>query len=349
MTLRRFRTLALIALVSQCLISVTGAAVRLTGSGLGCSQWPTCENGNLVAPWEFHAQVEFINRLITGVVSLSAGAALIGAFMLRPRDPRFVRWSSMLVAGIFAQALVGAMVTKSDLLPNWVAVHFLLSAVLVSIATVQLAQATDRLAETDSESNEQAPRSSAATAAPRWQRAALAAATAGVLVTGPIVTGTGPHAGDENARRWQLALTTITRTHSITAWLLVAVVCWISWTALARIRVNARGDQSAAFAAQSRTTGAIRAALVTLCLQGAVGYLQYATKLPPLLVGIHVAGAMGTIVAVTWLAHYVTPGQAPLAASLEPGSSDTSTLGNGAHHDAAAADRSDERPDTVTA
>lgn len=328
MTLSRFRTLALLALVGQCLISVTGAAVRLTGSGLGCSEWPTCENGNIVAEWEFHAQVEFINRLITGVVCLSAGAALLAAYKLRPRDQRFVKWSALLVGGIFAQALVGAMVTKSDLLPNWVAVHFLLSAGLVAIATVQLAQANDLV-----RGSRRLEREVEAGQAPRWQRPALGMATAAVLLTGPLVTGSGPHAGDEHAHRWNFALTTITRAHSITAWALVAVVLWIAWTAVKRIQSAMGANPAVDVLASNRTYAVIRAALITLVLQGAVGYLQYATKLPPLLVGIHVAGAMGSVVAMTYLSHTVTP-----RAAVEPASTTADTLG----------DPADSRPGTVT-
>lgn len=286
----RFRVLALIALISQMAIAVTGATVRLTGSGLGCSSWPGCEPGSFVAAWEFHAQVEWINRLITGAVSVSAAAALIGALALRPRVGLFVRLSAVLVAGIFVQALVGALVTKSELLPNWVAVHFLLSAILVSLATVQYVAAR---ANTELDEGDRAVVSGSELLtrfdriAPRRLYLAMIPAAVAVFLTGPIVTGTGPHAGDENAHRWGFDLGQITRVHSISVWILLALV-------LAAAYSVRRAPSSEEFHRLSTLMGA-------LVLQGAVGYIQYHTHLPVALVATHVLGSLLVVVAFTYL------------------------------------------------
>ena len=298
---RKFPLFAAIALFSQAAIAVTGATVRLTGSGLGCSDWPTCEPGRFVAPWEFHAQIEFINRLFTGLVSLSAGAALVVALMMRPRVNTFVRLSAILVGGIFAQALVGAMVTKSDLLPNWVAVHYLLSAILVAVATVLWDRSTQHHARSVGKTAPRRP----TTISPLFERA-LAFTAVVVLVSGPIVTGSGPHAGDELAHRWGFDLGSITRFHSASVWLFVAVIIWGL--------VSTRGSQSST-GPDGVSARRIRNLALISVLQGAIGYIQYFTQLPPALVGAHVAGSMLVVVAVTMVLHRGSADVAPAASN----------------------------------
>ena len=132
----RYRRLCVGALVALIAIVVTGAAVRLTGSGLGCTDWPTCSEDRLVAPLELHPMVEFVNRLITGVVSVAVIAAVAGAVARVPRRADLVWLALGLVAGVVAQILLGAALVLADLDPRFTIGHFLLSAVLVANAVV---------------------------------------------------------------------------------------------------------------------------------------------------------------------------------------------------------------------
>ena len=117
-------------------IIVTGAAVRLTGSGLGCSDWPSCEEGEFVASLSFHPMVEFVNRLITGLVSFAVALAVLGSIRRTPRRKDLTAWSWSLVAGVVAQIIIGAAVTLSELKYSVVAVHFLVSMALVAASTL---------------------------------------------------------------------------------------------------------------------------------------------------------------------------------------------------------------------
>lgn len=259
---RRYRAITRLALWSICGIIVTGAAVRLTGSGLGCSDWPTCEDNRLVAPFEFHAQVEFINRLITGLVSLSVIAALAASFLRVPRRRDLTRWSSGLIVGVAAQVVIGGMVTLSDLKYSVVAIHFLVSMVLVWAAVVLVDHAAD----------EKADRPGAPPPRCRWSPDAriIVGLVALVLCTGPLVTSAGPHAGDQDVARLSLDLSSVARVHAVSVWLLCAAVAVIAFR---------------------RRHGAVNL-LAAIVVQGIIGYTQYFSDVPALLVGIHVAGSV---------------------------------------------------------
>ncbi len=109
---RAYRQITLVALLSLCFIIVTGGAVRLTGSGLGCPDWPTCDGERLVAPLEYHAMVEFVNRTVTGLVSLAVILAVLGSRRRQPRRQDLVWLSWGLVAGVLAQAILGGITVK---------------------------------------------------------------------------------------------------------------------------------------------------------------------------------------------------------------------------------------------
>ena len=131
-----YRRITLFALLGLCFIIVTGAAVRLTGSGLGCSDWPTCEQDKFVAPLQFHPMVEFVNRLITGLVSVAVILAVLGSLVRVPRR-RDLTWLSIgLVIGVVAQIILGAIVVKVELDPLSVIGHFLVSVALVANAVI---------------------------------------------------------------------------------------------------------------------------------------------------------------------------------------------------------------------
>ena len=138
-----YRRICAIALGLLATIVVTGAAVRLTGSGLGCSDWPTCEQDRFVPEAEFHGWVEFGNRLVTGLVSGAVVLAVLGSLVRTPRRPDLVAWSWGLVAGVVAQILLGGIVVLSHLNPWLVLGHFALSMVLVWNAVVLYHRAGD--------------------------------------------------------------------------------------------------------------------------------------------------------------------------------------------------------------
>ncbi|HET8619012.1 MAG TPA: COX15/CtaA family protein [Acidimicrobiales bacterium] len=280
-----YRRIVLAALASLVFIMVTGAAVRLTGSGLGCSTWPTCEPDSFTprSASDTHGMVEWVNRLITGAVMLFTVAAVLGARWRSPYRRDLFRVSLGLPLWVFANALVGALVVWLHLSPVSVIGHFLLSLGAVANAVVLYERATHGVPDPGG----------ARTATPPIVAAgrALVAAACVVIVTGTLVTGSGPHAGDERADRLDLAVGDVVRVHG------VAMVVFLALTALAVRRAH-QGDAAPA------VVGRLHELLGVLVAQAAVGYWQYFTGVPAWLVGFHVLGAALVWIAVlrVWLA-----------------------------------------------
>jgi cytochrome c oxidase assembly protein subunit 15 len=256
-------------------IIVTGGAVRLTGSGLGCPDWPTCTQDRLVAEWDYHQMVEFVNRSVTGLVSIAVILAVLGALFRSPRRRDLVVLALLLVAGVVGQIVLGGITVLFDLAPQLVAGHFLLSLVLLATAVVLHDRAT----------SEPGPAVAAAPAELiRLSRFMLVAVTT-VVITGTVVTGSGPHGGDTRAQRFPFLPTDVARVHSLSVWVFLALAL-VAVTWLRR-----------AGAAESATRRG-NVLLVAIVAQGAIGYIQYFTGVPALLVGIHLAGA-ATVFAAT--------------------------------------------------
>lgn len=277
----RYRRITLAATVALCAIVVTGAAVRLTGSGLGCNDWPNCyDDGRLVAEAEQHALTEFINRMITGLVSLAVIAAVAGALVRVPRR-RDLTWLALsLVAGVIAQILLGALVVLWHLTPWIVGAHFLVSMVLVASAVVLHWRAAREHPQL------------------RWRRGPLGlhalgvvALAALVLVLGTVVTGTGPHSGehDGDVARYGFTITSVARVHSGAVWCLLAATVWLWWRARS-------------MPGSGPVRGAAELALWAMGIQGTIGYVQYAAHLPWGLVLVHIAGSLAVWIAVLHLA-----------------------------------------------
>jgi len=273
-----YRRITLIALVALGAIVVTGAAVRLTGSGLGCTDWPTCEDGKLFAEMDdAHAVAEFANRVFTGVVSLAVMLAVLGSLVRVPRR-RDLTWLSLgLVGGVIAQIVWGGFTVWSKLAPQFVMGHYLISAVLVADAVV-LCQ---RAAAGGGAVGFVVPSKVVA-----WSRAVVALGVA-VIVTGTIVTNTGPHSGDVNSKRFGFDIAEVARIHGVLVLTLLAVV-------LVTLRFAYR---SGAPETVRRRGGWLVGAIV---VQGAIGYTQYFTGVPALLVGFHVLGSVLVWVAILW-------------------------------------------------
>jgi cytochrome c oxidase assembly protein subunit 15 len=276
-----YERITLFALVALGVIVVSGGAVRLTGSGLGCPQWPNCDAGHLAPHGEtgYHGAIEFVNRVFTGLVSFAVILAVLGSFIRVPRR-RDLTWLSFgLVVGVVAQIVLGGLTVIYGLSPPWVMAHFLLSMVLLADAVVLHVRASrpDGVARPVVE--------------PRVQRMGwlLVAMTAVVLFTGTIVTGAGPHGGDENVRRLDLSVTTAARIHGVAENLLLVTVLVTLWLI---VRTHApkvvRHDANVL--------------LVVLIAQAGVGYAQYFNGVPVVLVGIHIFGAVCVWVAVLRLA-----------------------------------------------
>ena len=287
------------ALWALATIVVTGAAVRLTGSGLGCDDWPTCSEDRFVADLEYHALVEFVNRLFTGVVAIAVIAAVLGSWKRRPRRSDLTALSLGLVAGVLAQVVLGALLVKTELDPRFTMGHFLLSMVLLQNAAVLDARArgdagpavTERRPD-DSTLDERRP--DGLTRLMLW---AVLAVGAVLLVTGTLVTGAGPHAGDTRAERLPLLVREVARVHSIVALALLGMVVWTWW------RLRTAGSKG------RRRMGRVA---VLLAVQGAVGYTQYFAGVPALLVGVHVA-----LASVVWI-EIVKAAHTPATAAARP-------------------------------
>ena len=224
LTPETYRRLTLLALLSVAAIIVTGAAVRLTGSGLGCSDWPKCTERSFHSEWQFNAMVEFGNRLFTLVVSVAVILAVLGAHARVPRrrDLLWLAWG--LVAGIVGQIVLGGLVVLFELKPPLVMGHFLLSMLLLLDAIV-LHHRAGRPA---------GRRRPAVDGRILLLTRVLFAWTAVVVLTGTVVTAAGPNAGDEHVERLSWPLPDVTRLHSSFVLALVAL------TALFLVEIHRR-------------------------------------------------------------------------------------------------------------
>jgi len=290
----QYRRVTVGAAALLAVIIVTGAAVRLTGSGLGCPEWPNCEAGR-VTPYaanDFHAMVEFVNRLVTGLVSIAVVVAVLGSLVRRPRRGDLVVLSLGLVVGVIVQIALGALVVEKLLSPPWVMSHFLVSMLLLANALVLCRRA----AQPDAGfAHRPVP-----IVAPSvvWMSRLLVVAASVVVVTGTVVTGSGPHSGDvpgtaQRATRLDLFIPDVVRVHGTSAMVLLALVL------VTLLLVHRTGAPLA-------VTRRLEVLLVVLVAQAGVGYAQYFTGIPALFVGIHVAGATALWAATVWFALGVT-------------------------------------------
>ncbi len=274
---RLLRPVALAQLVANMVIVVTGGAVRLTDSGLGCPTWPRCTDDSYVTTPEngWHGVVEFGNRTLTGVVSVLAVACVALALLALPRIRRRVGLAVLTLAGIPAQIVMGGITVHTHLNPWAVACHFLISMAVIA-SGYQLWVAA----------GEPSTAAHVVVRPPLRLLTQLAVGvTAAVLAVGTIVTGSGPHAGDAQAKRTGLDPQTVAQLHTDLVMLLLGLSVAL-WFALRATRAPQRAQ---------------RAALVLIGVelaQGVIGFVQYFTHLPALLVGVHMAGATAVWVAV---------------------------------------------------
>ncbi|SOD87407.1 heme A synthase [Streptomyces sp. Ag109_G2-15] len=268
---RTVRRAALAALVMSVVIVVTGGAVRLTGSGLGCPTWPTCTDDSLTttSAMGFHGAIEFGNRMLTYVLCAAVGWAIIAARSEKPYRRSLTRlgWTQFWV--VMGNAVLGGIVVLVGLNPYTVAAHFLLSTGLITVATVMW----QRTREGDGE-----PRPLVGKAVRQlvWF---LVAASALLIAVGTVVTGAGPHAGDSSeVERIPIDWETVSKLHAVLAWIVVTLT-FALWFVLKAV--------DAPKGPLDRT----RELFLILLAQGAIGYVQYFTHLPEALVGLHMFGS----------------------------------------------------------
>jgi cytochrome c oxidase assembly protein subunit 15 len=286
---RSVRPLGWATLVANCGLVVTGGAVRLTGSGLGCPTWPRCTDESFTphGALDLHEAIEFGNRMLTFVLTAIAIATFAAAWTTGRRDLRLL--ALLLGLGIPAQAIVGGVTVLTDLNPWVVSFHLLSSLAIIGLAVLFLRRI-----------DQPAP------PAARGPAVVLAwvtfAAAWVVLYVGTVVTGSGPHAGDADSPRNGLDPLQVSQLHVDAVFLFVGLTIGLLFA------VHASGG----------TPEAKRAVLVLLCVelaQGSIGFVQYFTDLPELLVGFHMLGAALISAAVTWALLAVRSPATPRSAS----------------------------------
>ncbi|MGQ4332127.1 COX15/CtaA family protein [Streptomyces hayashii] len=274
---RTVQRAALFALVMSVVIVVTGGAVRLTGSGLGCPTWPKCTDDSLTATsaMGFHGAIEFGNRMLTYVLCAAVGWAIIAARSEKPRRRSLTRlgWAQFWL--VMSNAVLGGIVVLVGLNPYTVPAHFLAASALIAVAAVMW----QRSLEGDGE-----PR--ALVGKPVRQLVWFLVLASGLLIAvGTVVTGAGPHAGDSSeVDRMPLDWETVAKLHAVLAWIVVTLT-FALWFILKAV--------DAPKSPLDRT----RDLFLVLLAQGVIGYVQYFTDLPEILVGLHMLGS-----ALVWIA-----------------------------------------------
>jgi cytochrome c oxidase assembly protein subunit 15 len=279
----RYAQVTLVALAALALIVLTGAGVRLTGSGLGCPDWPKCYGGS-TPPLESHAVIEYGNRLLTGFVGFAVIAASVLAFFRRPYRWHLALFGALLPLGVIGQAILGALVVKYHLAPGLVMSHFILSMMLLDAAFAlawcsryepwERRRSDDRLSV--------------------WAVRALIPMGQLTILAGTIATASGPHAGAHEGQlvhrfdfEGAATLEWVVQRHATIAAIygLAAVAVWF----LLR-RPGADG----------RALRPLGLVIALLALQGAIGGIQWALELPAGMVWLHVAVATGNWLAMLW-------------------------------------------------
>ncbi|MEY4411841.1 MAG: hypothetical protein RL560_100 [Actinomycetota bacterium] len=265
--------LTAILLFLQSALVITGGAVRLTGSGLGCPTWPECVPGSYLpvegqAEGALHAWIEFGNRLLTFALLIAAVATFITVLKSGRRDLRFLAVTQIL--GILGQGVLGGITVLTDLNPLAVASHLLLSILLISAATSLFTRRRHPEVRTNSTQMKIS----------RISLMHIVLAYIAIAI-GTLVTGSGPHAGDVDAPRLDFHISSITRIHSLSVWLLLLVTFFYFRTSDLPYRAK-------------------RWLIIFTILafaQGAIGYIQYFLGVPELLVGFHLLGSV-----LVWIA-----------------------------------------------
>ncbi|MDT3396067.1 COX15/CtaA family protein [Streptomyces sp. B1866] len=269
---------ALAAVVMSVVIVVTGGAVRLTESGLGCPTWPTCTDESLAPTHAMgvHGAIEFGNRMLTYVLCAAIGLLIVAARARTPVRRPLTRlgWAQFWI--VMGNAVVGGVTVLTGLNPYIVSAHFLLSTALLTVAVLTWQRAREG----------DGPARAAVPGPVRQLTWLLVAAAALLIVAGTVVTGAGPHAGDaEEVRRIPLNWREITQVHVDLVYVVLGLTGAL-WFALRAVRAPAAPRR------------AVLALLAVLLGQGVIGYVQYVLHLPEVVVGMHMFGSCLVWIAV---------------------------------------------------
>ncbi|WP_307162661.1 COX15/CtaA family protein [Streptomyces rishiriensis] len=272
------RRAALASLVMSVIIVVTGGAVRLTGSGLGCPTWPKCTDDSLTATGAmgFHGAIEFGNRMLTYVLCAAVGWAIIAARSEKPYRRSLTRlgWAQFWL--VMSNAVLGGIVVLVGLNPYTVAAHFLAASALIAVAAVMW----QRAREGDGQAR---PLVGKPVQQLVWF---LVVASTLLIAVGTVVTGAGPHAGDSSeVERMPLDWETVAKLHAVLAWIVVTLT-FALWFILKAVD------------APKNPLDRTRDLFLVLLGQGVIGYVQYFTDLPEVLVGLHMLGSCLVWIAV---------------------------------------------------
>jgi heme a synthase len=303
-----FRRIAFASAVVLGFIILTGAAVRLTGSGLGCVDWPTCNNGKVVPELDdYHGKIEFGNRIVTGLCVLFAGIGVLASFVRVPYRKDLVQVGGLVVVAIMGNAVLGGLTVLNELRPEYVMGHFLLAIVALALGLLLFHRA-----------GEAAPSHLLGTGRPpvlgsqgQLVGRLLTVAALLTVILGCLVTGSGPHGGDEDVARFGLNMTSVMKVHSASAWVTIGfalLLTRLAWTSTVR--------GSAAVRQRCQLL------VLVLAAQGGIGYLQWFTQVPAKLVMLHVLGAVCVWTAVLWVRAALTtavPASVGPAAALHNG------------------------------
>jgi heme a synthase len=288
----QYLRVAYVALGALTLIVLSGAAVRLTGSGLGCPTWPKCY-GNVYPPLNTHAVIEFSNRMITFPVSIAAGLAWLAAVRRRPYRRDLVWLGALLPLGVVGQAVLGGFTVRGALDYGWVMGHFALSMLILAAALALVWRASEAREERERERT--VDREPADRTVIRSVRA-LVALGALTIFAGTAATAAGPHAGGSPGQRINRldfdgrgTMDFVIHRHAEIAFLFSVLAVGVWW--LARRR-----------AAGPMVRQPLSILCVLLALQGVVGLDQYETHLPTELVWVHVGLACSAWLATLWAA-----------------------------------------------
>jgi heme a synthase len=263
-------------------IVLSGAAVRLTGSGLGCPDWPTCFKGRITGSWSIHPLIEYGNRVVTVTLICVTVATLVAALLREVRRQDLIILSGMLIAGVVADAILGAFVVYSKLNPWLVSLHMLLSLSMVVISAVLYHRS--KYVYGPGSRGDVRDSHFLLIARLLWIPFVI------LLITGTMTTGSGPHAGASQgqlvARRLPFAFSSAAWVHSLAAVLFIGLVTGLLvaiWTS----------------DAPSALRLGVRRLLIFSLIQAAIGVTQYLTHVPPLLVELHIVGAVSLTIGVT--------------------------------------------------
>ncbi|HUN78363.1 MAG TPA: COX15/CtaA family protein [Solirubrobacteraceae bacterium] len=308
-TPRQAALAAYLALGALTLIVLTGAAVRLSGSGLGCPHWPECY-GKLYPPLAAHAVIEFSNRVITGPVCILAGLAWLAALRRRPYRRDLTWIAALLPLGVIAQAVLGGLTVKGRLDYGWVMGHFALSMLILIAAATLVWRATHEPGERPRGVDRRLVLSARA----------LVGMGALTIFAGTAATAAGPHGGGSPGQRITRldfdgagTMDFVIHRHAEIAFVFGLLALWVWWLA--------RRRHADPLMRRSAT-----ALCVLLALQGIVGLDQYYTHLPTELVWVHVTLACGCWLAALWTAYAAGQLPAPVAAAAAPSVTQTPSV-----------------------